>query len=173
MTQTLKCYKENWWILFYRLHNKRALWKIISHHSVKKEKSSENIPSLGSSWILVPVKKWSRSHLLPDILNLFDHGHISLPLHQSTKAKPTSVVWLRMEGFKNFEIPECKPLYMTLDNLSILLISYWSEGSRLYAAVTHWTMHSWTLRGTTTQTLCIYWFFSSLVSLVERIGLWI
>jgi len=117
--------------LFYRLLNKRALWKIISHHSIKKEKSSENIPSFGSSWILAPVRKQSRSHLLSDALNLFDLGHTLLPPYRSMKAKPISVACLRMEGSKNSEIPAWKPLWMTLDTLSVLLISYWGEGSRL------------------------------------------
>lgn len=50
----------------------------------KKKRRAQNIPPLGSSWMLVPVRTCSRSHLLSDTFSLtWTHFTSSVPVHKS------------------------------------------------------------------------------------------
>lgn len=119
----LRHYKENWWILFYRLHNKRALWKIISRYSVKKGRPQKIFLLLVAAEHLNTREMEQKPSLCWYITVCGVHCLIWI-----SPIKP--YVWWGMEFFKELWDP-CRKTTISgsyVDTASILLISYWSGG---------------------------------------------
>lgn len=182
MTKTLKCYKESWWILVYRLHDKRALWKILSHRTVKKKKKEKKKIRALKLFILLIAAEY-----LQQLGNgaeasqfLTDQISVTLGTQHFTCGNPKSQPhpWGGAGNGGGCELwDSCTkatggdPWYSEHFINELLIRNF-------QAFYTHWPVHNSALRGITSQIHCFlsllfstYCFLSSLGSSTDRTAL--